>query len=101
MANRIIWSEVTTEDFDATVEYLSENGSVESARRFVNQFFHQLDIIDNHPYIGLSHGENPQLRKRLINRKYYLYYLVEDDAIIRLLNIIDTRSGSDRNPFAF
>jgi|GEM_PF-2592355 len=101
MANRIIWSEAATEDFDAIVEHVSESGSVESARKFVNYFFRQLDVIDNQPYIGMSHAENPQLRKRLIDRKYYLYYLVEDDEIIRLLNIIDTRSGPGQNPFAF
>jgi len=101
MANRLIWSEVTTEDFDSIVEFLSENQSVDVARKFVNQFFRQLDVIEQQPYIGLSHVENQALRKKLIAKTHYLYYLIEEDETIRLLNIVDTRSGPSRNPFAF
>lgn len=100
MANRIVWSEITTEDFDAIIEFISEHQSVVAAKKFVDQFFRQLDIIDSQPYIGLSHVENPLLRKRLVGKMHYLYYLIDGD-VIRLLNIIDTRSGPGKNPFAF
>lgn len=100
MANQIIWSETTVKEFDSLRDYIAENRSVEAAIRFVNEFYRQLDIIDSQPYIGLSHVENQLLRKRLISKTYYLYYLIEDD-VIRLLNLVDTRSGPDKNPFAF
>ena len=101
MAKQIIWSETTIEDFDAIRDYIVETRSIEAAIRFVREFYRQLDLIDSQPYIGMSHIENPQLRKRLIAKTHYLYYLIEDDEKIRLLNIIDTRSGPNRNPFAF
>ncbi len=100
MANQIIWSETTTKEFDSIRDYIVENRSPEAAIRFVNEFFRQLDIIDSQPYIGMSHAENPWLRKRLIDKTHYLYYLIEDD-VIRLLNIVDTRSGPGKNPFTF
>ena len=100
MAKQIIWSETTSKEFDSLRDYLVENRSAEAAIRFVNEFYHQLDIIDSQPYIGMSHAENPLLRKRLILKTYYLYYLIDDDTI-RLLNIVATRSGPDKNPFAF
>ena len=101
MAKQIIWSETTVDDFNAIRDYIVETRSIEAAIRFVNEFYRQLDLIDGQPYIGISHVENAQLRKRLIARTHYLYYLVESDETIRLLNIIDTRSGPNRNPFAF
>lgn len=101
MAKQIIWSETTVEDFNAIRDYLVETRSVEIAIRFVSEFYRQLDLIDSQPYIGMSHAENLSLRKRLIAKTHYLYYLIEDDQTIRLLNIVDTRSGPDRNPFAF
>ena len=100
MAKQIIWSETTVEDFNGIRDYIVEARSVEAAIRFVNEFYRQLDLIDSQPYIGISHVENPKIRKRLIAKTHYLYYLIDDD-VIRLLNIIDTRSGPDRNPFAF
>jgi len=100
MAKQIIWSETTVKEFDSLRDYLVENRSVKAAIRFVNEFYRQLDLIDSQPYIGMSHAENPLLRKRLIDRTHYLYYLIEDD-VIRLLNIVDTRSGPNKNPFAF
>ena len=101
MAKQIIWSETTIGDFNAIRDYIVETRSIEAAIRFVNEFYRQLNLIDSQPYIGISHVENTQLRKRLIAKTHYLYYLVEGDETIRLLNIIDTRSGPDRNPFAF
>ena len=100
MAKQIIWSETTVEDFNAIRDYIVETRSIEAAIRFVNEFYRQLNLIDSQPYIGMSHVENPQIRKRLIAKTHYLYYLIDDD-VIRLLNIIDTRSGPDKNPFAF
>lgn len=101
MAKQIIWSETTVEDFDVIKNYLAETRSIDAAIRFVNEFYRQLDLIDSQPYMGIAHKENQQLRKRLISKTHYLYYLIEDDQTIRLLNIIDTRSWSDKNPFAF
>lgn len=101
MAKQIIWSETTVEDFNAIRDYVAETRSIDAAIRFVEEFFRQLDLIDSQPYIGVSHVENQQLRKRLIAKTNYLYYLIEDDTTIRLLNIIDTRSGPRKNPFAF
>jgi plasmid stabilization system protein ParE len=100
MAKQIIWSETTVKEFDSLRDYIVENRSVEAAIHFVNEFYRQLNLIDSQPYIGMGHAENSYLRKRLIDRTHYLYYLIEGD-VIRLLNIIDTRSGSDKNPFAF
>jgi len=100
MAKQIIWSETTVKEFDSLRDYIVENRSVKAAIRFVNAFYRQLDIIDSQPYIGMAHVENPLLRKRLIDKTHYLYYLIDDDAI-RLLNIVDTRSGPGKNPFAF
>jgi plasmid stabilization system protein ParE len=100
MAKQIIWSETTVKEFNSLCDFFVENRSVEAAIRFVNEFYRQLDIIDSQPYIGMSHTENPLLRKRLIAKTHYLYYLIEDDTI-RLLNIVASRSGPDKNPFAF
>jgi plasmid stabilization system protein ParE len=102
MAKQIIWSETTVNEFDLIRDYITENRSVEAAIRFVNEFYHQLDLIDSQAFIGIAHVENQLLRKRLIAKTYYLYYLVEEaDDTIRLLNIIDTRSGPAKNPFSF
>ena len=101
MAKQIIWAETTVKEFDSLRDYIAENRSVEAAIRFVDEFYRQLDLIDSQPYIGMSHIENPLLRKRLVTKTHYLYYLIEDDTTIRLLNIVDTRSGPAKNPFAF
>ncbi|WP_020604108.1 type II toxin-antitoxin system RelE/ParE family toxin [Spirosoma spitsbergense] len=101
MAKQIIWAETTVKQFNSLRDYIEENRSIEAAIRFVDEFYRQLDIIDSQPYIGMSHAENSLLRKRLIAKTHYLYYLIEDHNTIRLLNIIDTRSGPDKNPFAF
>ena len=73
MAKQIIWSETTVKEFESLRDYITENRSIEAAIRFVNEFYRQLDIIDTQPYIGMSHVENPQLRKRLIDKTHYLY----------------------------
>ncbi len=58
MAKQIIWSETTVKEFNSLRDYLVKNRLIEVAIRFVNEFYHQLDIIDSQPYIGMGHTES-------------------------------------------
>lgn len=98
MAKQIIWAEETSENFRLLLDYLQEEWSTEIAVAFVNTFYKKLDRIDSFPTIGKRSSKNSSVRQLLITKHTYLYYEVEGDTI-KLLNLVDTRSNPDDNPF--
>lgn len=98
MAKQVDWAEETSENFQLLLDYLQEEWSTEIAVAFVNTFYRKLDQIDRFPDLGKRSKRDPSIRQLLITKHTYLYYKVENE-IIKLLNLVDTRSNPTDNPF--
>jgi hypothetical protein len=62
------------------------------------KFEAKLNLIAHSPFSGIASTKNKSIRKILITRQNYLYYLIEKEKI-HLLSIFDTRKNPLKNKF--
>ncbi|MBC8151964.1 MAG: type II toxin-antitoxin system RelE/ParE family toxin [Bacteroidetes bacterium] len=95
---KIDWSENTQADFNGIIEYLADVWSPQMAERFIDEFYKKLDLLEANPEIGRRSERRPDIRVFPITKYNRLYYTLQKDRIV-LINLLDTRSNPDENPY--
>ncbi len=90
MAYTIEWTDNAIQDLKQIVEYLRDEWSVESAKKFVDKIDSWLDLLVISPYIGTASNKKSGVREILVTRQNKLFYRIIDNRII-LLDFFDTR----------
>ena len=100
MAGRpqIIVSALAETDLQRVIEYLAEQWSVERSMKFINQYYHKLDLIESMPGIGFLSQKVANVRKFKIDKYNIICYKVSDTEIT-VLRILHTRSNPADNPY--
>jgi plasmid stabilization system protein ParE len=98
MVWEIIWSKNAQEDLRQIVQYLTDFWSEQLALKFYNDTMRQIDTLAQMPFIGRASGKDPSVRSILLSRHNALYYSIQGN-IVFLLDIVDTREDTDKNPF--
>lgn len=95
---KIDWSENAQADFNAIVKYLADVWSPQIAERFVDDFYKKLDLLEADPEIGRRSDRRPDIRVIPVTKYNRLYYALQTDRIV-LINLLDSRSNPDENPY--
>ncbi|TAE38262.1 MAG: type II toxin-antitoxin system RelE/ParE family toxin [Runella slithyformis] len=88
MAFEIVWSPNAEEDLHSVLNFLMEEWSDTFAETFSEKLFKVLNLLENHPYIGMTTDEFSSIRSIAVTRQYALYYMVlrNEVVIVNLLN---------------
>ncbi len=86
------------QDYYLIILYLEEAWSVEIAEAFVVLTESRLEIVSQHPLIGIFSEKQNDIRSILITKHNRLYYRVDQNKLI-VLNIFDTRQNPASNKF--
>ncbi|WP_080058897.1 type II toxin-antitoxin system RelE/ParE family toxin [Spirosoma aerolatum] len=97
-SQKIIVTASAEADLQKIIEFLEENWSLELAIRFINSYYHKLDLIESMPGVGFLSLKDSKVRKVKIDKYNILCYEVSDETI-SILRILDTRSDPDSNPY--
>ena len=98
MAYHIVWTDIAKEDIRAVIEYLKLRWSATTAEKFIDNFYTQITLISNQPFIGIASDKYKNVRRILITKHNALFYRVENSTIT-LLSLFDTRQNPDKNPY--
>jgi plasmid stabilization system protein ParE len=90
MALTIKWTKRASNTFHKTVEYIEEEWSEHSAKKFVNKVNGFLKLVKSHPQIGKIELEDQGIRGFIISRQTTVLYRIKDNKII-LLKFFDNR----------
>ena len=94
----IDWSENAKADFDAIIAYLADVWSPQIAERFIDDFYRKPDLLEANPEIGRRSERRPDIRVLPVTKYNRLYYTLREGRIV-LINLLDTRSNPDENPY--
>jgi len=86
----IIWTPYAVEDFEDIQEYLGRKFGEHSIRKFTLRVFGFLNILENHPKIGLLEIETKNIRSFVLSKQTTILYKVENEKIY-LLSFFDNR----------
>lgn len=92
MALKIVWSPNAEEDFRLILDYLMDEWADNFAEMFSDQLFKTLNLLENHPYIGMATNEFSSIRRISVTRQYGLYYMVLRDEIV-IVNLLNNKKG--------
>ena len=95
---QIIVSAPAEADLQQVIDYLAGQWSVEMSIKFIDRYFHKLDLIESMPGFGILSSKVPNVRKVKIDKYNVICYRVTD-AEITILRILDTRSNPADNPY--
>jgi len=95
---QIIVSAPAEADLQQVIDYLADQWSVEMSIKFIDRYFHKLDLIESMPGFGILSSKVPNVRKVKIDKYNFICYRVTD-AEITILRILDTRSNPADNPY--
>lgn len=80
MKKNVLWSELAKIDYWKNIEYLIENWSESTAKKFIKEVDFVLDIISIYPEM-FQLTNYSQVRSALIFKQISLFYRVNDDRI--------------------
>ena len=99
MALRIIWSTEAEETFDSIIEYLENNWSEKSTRRFIHKSQDIFSQIIHNPYMFKA-SNFQEIRKAVITKHISLFYFVnKPEGIIELYSFWDNRQNPNKSKF--
>jgi len=93
MDKEIIWHPEAQEDYRDILDYLSDKWSFEIADKFTNQLDDSLQLLKQHPLLGMRIGRMRTVRKLSLPPHYSLCYIYINNQVI-VLNILDNRTES-------
>ncbi|MCF8298935.1 MAG: type II toxin-antitoxin system RelE/ParE family toxin [Saprospiraceae bacterium] len=89
---KIKWTKRAQKSFDNTVEYLQDEWSINSSKKFVRKVNKFIEILKLQPQIGKSEIIRNDIRSFVISRQITVFYRLKKDTII-LLKFFDTRQN--------
>ena len=94
MAYALIWSDDAQENIRDVISYLLDNWGDPSAERFSDRLIAAGRQIEQMPYSGKRHRQLSAVREWRIQPYHTLFYtVIESEAEIFVLNVIDQRMG--------
>ena len=95
MALKIQWTKRAEKSFDKIVEYLEEEWSEASAKKFVRKTDKLLGQIAENPEMCPAVEGKEDVRKGLVTKQTSVFYRIMDN-IIRLITFWDNRRDPDK-----
>lgn len=95
MALKIQWTKRAEKSFDKIVEYLQEEWSEASAKKFVRKTDKLLGQVAENPEMCPSIEGKEEVRKGVITSQTSVFYRVMDD-FIRLITFWDNRKNPNK-----
>ncbi|MCY7350143.1 MAG: type II toxin-antitoxin system RelE/ParE family toxin [Cytophagaceae bacterium] len=89
MAQKITWMPNAREDFRDIIHYLANEWGNTFAEEFTERVSKQLELIENHLFIGKQNEQFSSIRQLPVTKNYILYYLVLHEEII-IVNLLHT-----------
>lgn len=77
------------EDFRNIVSYLTDEWADAFAEEFATQLNKKLELIQQHPLMGVQNEQFSSVRQISVTKKYTLYYLAlrEEIIVVNLLHV--------------
>ena len=95
MALKIQWTKKAEKSFDKIVEYLEEEWSEASAKKFVRKTNKLLSRIAENPEICPAIEDKEEVRKGVVTMQTSVFYRVKDN-LIQLIIFWDNRQDPDK-----
>lgn len=92
---KIIWSDEALESLRAIIEYLEYRWTRKEISQFSQLLDHQLELIQNNPYLFPKSENSNELRKAVLSRQTSIFYQIEG-AKIHIVSIFDNRQHPNR-----
>ena len=94
MTHEIHWLRRASNELDAIYRFYSEFASKQVAKRRVGKIIHDVELLQNMPFLGREDEEFTHIRsyRYLVILTYKVYYFIEDDDIY-IASIWDCRQG--------
>jgi len=92
MAITIKWTKRASRTFHKTVDYIEEEWSEGSARKFVRKVNDFLKLLKDYPKIGKVEFEEKGIRGFILSRQTTVLFRIKGDTII-LLKFFDNRQN--------
>ena len=90
------WSERAKQDLSDMTGQLLERWSEKQALVFIEKVHAAVGLILVHPEIGRPSAKKVNLRKLVISRQNSLIYCIKPGKTIRIVTLLDNRSGSTK-----
>ena len=98
MAYQIIYKKRFSNKLIKLLYYLENNWNENTAADFLIKLDERIEILRKHPFIGKASVKKPEVRAILISKHNRIYYKISKNNIV-IINMYDTRSNPNRNPF--
>lgn len=95
MALKIQWTKRAEKSFAKIVEYLEEEWSETSAKKFVQKTDKLLNYISENPEMCPTVEGKEEIRKGLVTKQTSVFYKIMDN-FIRLITFWDNRRNPDK-----
>lgn len=93
----VIWSTRARNSYFCIMDYLQENWTKKEMIQFSNKTLIVIKAITKNPYIFVSSGKHPTIRKAIIDKNNSLFYQVDKKYNkIYLLTFFDNRQDPKR-----
>lgn len=95
MAYEIHWLRRASNELDAIHQFYCEFASKQVAKRRVGEIIHDVELLQNMPYLGREDEDFTHIRsyRYLVVLSYKVYYFIEDNDVY-IASIWDCRQGS-------
>lgn len=98
MALQIKWTQNALEDYEAVIDYLLTEWTVDVAAKFIDLVESRLDTLIFFPNIGITSTKENSVRSIVLTKHNKLYYRITSNCI-EILNIFDTRQNPTKNKY--
>jgi len=97
MAEKIIWHHKAKLQFDAIIQYLSNEWGETVAKNFVVRTYEILDTLNDFPELGSLENPEKQIRAFVISKHNTLFYRIDGKRIILLTFFNNRRHPKKRS----
>ena len=98
MAYKIIYKKRFVNKLLKLLDYLKTEWGENVSEAFIVKLQKRLNTLSMQPYIGVPSSLIRPVRSILITKHNRLYYRIKDDTI-EVINMYDTRSDPQKNPY--
>lgn len=96
MAKQIVVTVLAENSFNNVVAYLSVKWSEKTANDFIKRFEQVYELLDSSPGIYPFVNKSTRLQKCVLTKHNILYFRVENDNVITILDVFDTRQNPEK-----
>lgn len=100
MAYKIIWAEISIEDYEKIIYSLQESWTENVAKEFATIVRKKVESISIFPNRGVESETTKNVRSIHLTKHNRLFYIVfEEENIVQILSIFDTRQNPNKNQY--